>query len=119
MIWIVVLLLAIIGIFWIVHRMDSKKNHDDHRRTAQLVQEAKERWPLMPLSLSLDMLWEETYKQLLVAKRRGDDIDGFIRDHILIANERIRIVREAVERESEYRIKAVRKTPTREMLDQI
>lgn len=104
---IVLVLAAIAGIVALIPRRPS----DTERRTKQLIEIACQLFPATHLTDSLDKLYERTYKNLVAAKRRGENVSDLIRDQMLIANARLDIWRAetearlaAAERDSHFKI---------------
>jgi len=114
------LIFAALGLAWVAYKLATSFKDDlpagrvpsDEERTKQLIEQARIFYPELRLTDALDRMFELSYMHLVVAKKRGDDIQRFIRDRRLIVSERLRIWHEEterrqaeVERESSYNVK--------------
>jgi hypothetical protein len=114
------IIFAAIGLAWVGYKVAThfkdERAPSDEERTKQLIQAAKIFYPDLRLTDTLDKLFELTYKDLVEAKQRGQDVQHYIRDQRLIVNERLRIWREDAERrqvevERDSNFKVIEKNP--------
>jgi hypothetical protein len=95
---ILVIIAVALVVFILANVLRREGQPSDEERTQQLIMQAGILYPDLRLTDALDKLFEFTYKGLVAAKRRGEGIERFVRDHRLIVNERLRIWKEEVER---------------------
>jgi len=120
------LIFGALGLAWVAYKVATHFKDDlpagrvpsDEERTKQLLVQARIFYPKLRLTDALDKLYELTYKHLVEAKQRGQDIQRYIRDQRLIVSERLRIWREEaerrqaeIERDSDFNV--VKKNPPR------
>jgi hypothetical protein len=81
---------------------------DDRLRTDELVKMARILYPGANDITALDFLYQKFYKDIVIAKRLKSDMSQLVRDHILVLNERLRLIAEEVENTSQFtRLRAV------------
>jgi len=95
----ILVVIAVALVFFILANVLRREGQpSDEERTKQLIMQAGILYPDLRLTDALDKLFEFTYKSLVAAKKRGEAIERFVRDHRLIVNERLHIWKEEVER---------------------
>jgi hypothetical protein len=79
-----------------------RREVSDADRTKNLVATAKRMFPTAPDINALDFLYQRLYQDIVVKKRTRCDVRDLVRDHILVLNERLRLIAEEVENTSQF-----------------
>ena len=75
----------------------------DERRSDQLHNIARGRWPGLDRVTAFDLLYKETYKKMVEKRNRGENYEPLLKDSILIFNMRNEFIADEAERSSSFR----------------
>lgn len=87
-----IILCIALGTFIICRQVRGGHNRDNKTTIEFLCDEAENKYPGMPLSDALDMLYRNYYDRLVIAREKKQDVAELIRCRQLIARERARLL---------------------------
>lgn len=101
--WIVALVIfsaLLIGMLAIM-KSDKRRDQDEFKRAKEMIREARMMFPGSENDVvSLDKFYQHKFRELVLAKTKGEDIELLQRDCMLIFNEKNKVLKHIVEFET-------------------